>query len=134
MLKILVRCFAAGQHAGGSKPGNEAAQKSLDRRAAHLVLRGARELLTSRAADLKAQVAQFNQVLGANPGQAGNSPNSTQKMTPVSLPPMPSPLTSPTVTPVVLPTEVSPINFPSGGGQGGGLSRGRLGVCEADLI
>ena len=97
----------AGQHAGGGKPGNEAAQKSLDRRAAHLILRGARELLTNRAADLKAQVAQFNQVLGANTGQAGNSPNSTQKMTPVSLPPLPSPLTSPTVTPVVLPTEVS---------------------------
>ena len=124
MLKISIRCFAAGQHAGGSKPGNEAAQKSLDRRAAHLILRGARELLTSRAADLKAQVAQFNQVLGANPGQAGNSPNSTQKMTPVSLPPLPSPLTSPTVTPVVLPTEVRPTNLHYWGG--GGDSEGEI--------
>ena len=102
-------CDAVGQHSGNSKPGNEAAQKSLDRRAAHLILRGARELLTTRATDLKAQAAQFHQVLGANPGPGavgGHSPNSTQKMTPVSLPPLPSPLTSPTATPVILPKEV----------------------------
>ncbi|DBA82952.1 TPA: hypothetical protein ACH3X1_006731 [Trebouxia sp. C0004] len=104
----LMSILAKGQHSGNSKPSNEAAQKSLDRRAAHLILRGARELLTTRVADLKAQAAQFHQVLGANPGpgaHAGNSPNSTQKMTPVSLPPLPSPLTSPVATPVVLPKE-----------------------------
>ena len=108
--KSMPNADCTGQHSGNSKPSNEAAQKSLDRRAAHLILRGARELLTARAADLKAQAAQFHQVLGANPGpgaHAGNSPNSTQKMTPVSLPPLPSPLTSPVVTPVVLPKEVS---------------------------
>ena len=109
--------------AGNSKPGNEAAQKSLDRRAAHLILRGARELIVSRAADLKAQVAQFQQVLGAQAGQAGHSPNSTQKMTPVSLPPLPSPLTSPTATPVVLPKEVSP----KMGQQG---PAGHLRICQ----
>ena len=105
-MQCVKKQFAAGQHGGNSKPGNEAAQKSLDRRAAHLILTGARYLLKTRAAELKAQVAQFNQVLGTTPGQAGHSPNGTQKMTPVSLPPMPSPLTSPTATPVILPTEV----------------------------
>lgn len=98
-----------GGHSGNSKPGDAVAQKNVDRRAAHLILRGARELLTTRAADLKAQAAQCHQVLGANPGPgaaAGHSPNSTQRMTPVSLPPLPSPLTSPTATPVVLPKEV----------------------------
>lgn len=108
--RLVPNANCAGQHSGNSKPSNEAAQKSLDRRAAHLILRGARELLTTRAADLKAQAAQFHQVLGANPGpgtRAGNSPNSTQKLTPVSLPPLPSPLTSPVATPVVLPKEVS---------------------------
>ncbi len=106
---LTATCLHAGQHSGNSKPSNEAAQKSLDRRAAHLILRGARELLTTRAADLKAQAAQFHQVLGATPGpgaHAGHSPNSTQKTTPVTLPPLPSPLTSPTATPVVLPKEV----------------------------
>ena len=109
MIKFMPNADNAGQHSGNTKPSNEAAQKSLDRRAAHLILRGARELLTTRAADLKAQAAQFHQVLGANPGpgaHAGTSPNSTQKMTPVSL----APLTSPVVTPVVLPKEVSHVD------------------------
>ena len=110
MTELSLPAETAGQHSGNSKPTNEAAQRNLDRRAAHLILRGARELLSTRAADLKAQAAQFHQVLGANPGpgaHAARSPTSTQKTTPVSLPPLPSPLTSPIATPVVLPKEVN---------------------------
>ena len=58
---MVVNC--TGQVNKGNKSGSEAAQKSLDRRAAHNILRGARELLTSRAVELKAQAAQMKQVM-----------------------------------------------------------------------
>lgn len=61
MTQMVVNC--TGQVNKGNKSGSEAAQKSLDRRAAHNILRGARELLTSRAVELKAQAAQMKQVM-----------------------------------------------------------------------
>lgn len=55
-------CVDAGQHNAGNRPGSERAQKSLDKRAANMILRGARELLLSRAAELKQQAADVNKV------------------------------------------------------------------------
>lgn len=63
-----------GQHGGNSKPGNEAAQKSLDRRAAHCILTGAPQLLKTRAVDPKLRWLSSTRCLGQTQGRLGTAP------------------------------------------------------------